>query len=181
MNDQLEFLSFVVERLEAAGVPYMLTGSVAMSLYGQPRMTRDVDLVVECTTTCADDWVRMFGADCYISAEAVADAIARGGMFNIIHNEGVAKADFIVRRNEEYRHVEFARRQRRRIGALEVSVVSREDLVLSKLLWWKEGASALQREDLVVLLETASGMETSYLENWAERLGVGPQLKDLLG
>jgi len=181
MDDQLEFLSFVVERLEAAGVPYMLTGSVAMSLYGQPRMTRDIDLVVECAGTHAEDWIRMFGDDCYISAEAAEEAIARGGMFNIIHNEGVAKADFIVRRSDEYRQLEFARRQRKRIGKLEVNVVAREDLVLSKILWWKAGESAQQREDLVVLLESAANMDMAYLEDWAARLGVGPQLRELLG
>lgn len=181
MDDQLEFLSFVVERLEAAEVPYMLTGSVAMSLYGQPRMTRDIDLVVECAGTRTEDWIRIFGGDCYISAEAVAEAIARGGMFNIIHNEGVAKADFIVRRSDEYRQVEFARRQRKRIGTLEINVVAREDLVLSKLLWWKDGESAQQRADLVVLLEAAVNMEMAYLEDWAARLGVGPQLRELLG
>lgn len=136
MNQQLEFLGFVVRRLDDAGVPHMLTGSVAMSLYGQPRMTRDIDLVVECAATDAAAWVRMFGGECYISPEAVADAIARGGMFNVIHNEGVAKADFIVRRDDEYRRVEFARRLRKRIA---------------------------------------------YLEDWAARLGVGPQLRELLG
>ncbi len=181
MNDQLEFLGYVVRRLEAAGVPYMLTGSVAMSLYGQPRMTRDIDLVVECAATRADDWVRMFGGECYVSQDAVAEAIARGGMFNVIHVEGVAKADFIVRRNDEYRQVEFARRQRRRIGELEVSVVAREDLVLSKLLWWKDGDSALQRADLVVLLEAATPMDQAYLESWADRLGVGAELRELQG
>ena len=181
MNDQLEFLGFVVRRLDNAGVPYMLTGSVAMSLYGQPRMTRDIDLVVECTSTDAAAWVRMFGAECYISPEAVAEAIARGGMFNVIHNEGVAKADFIVRRKDEYRQVEFARRQRKHIADLEVSVVAREDLVLSKLVWWIEGESPQQRADLLVLLESPAGLDLAYLEEWATRLGVGPQLREFLG
>ncbi|MBK7673102.1 MAG: hypothetical protein IPJ24_17210 [bacterium] len=181
MNDQLEFLGFVVRRLDAARVPYMLTGSVAMSLYTQPRMTRDIDLVVECASTNAADWVRLFGAECYVSAEAVADAIARGGMFNVIHNEGVAKADFIVRRDDEYRQVEFARRQRKHIAGLEVSVVAREDLVLSKLVWWKEGESPQQRADLVLLLESTAGMDLNYLEDWAARLGVVAQLRELLG
>ncbi len=180
MKDQLEFLHQVVSRLESAGIPYMLTGSVAMSLYSQPRMTRDIDLVVECADTRVEDWVRLFGDDCYVSAEAVSEAIARGGMFNIIHTEGVAKADFIVRRSEEYRQVEFARRQRRRIGDLDVMVVAREDLVLSKLLWWAEGESAVQLQDLRWLLESSASMDMAYLEDWAVRLGVGPKLQELL-
>lgn len=143
-------------------------------------MTRDIDLVVECTDTKAEDWVRLFGDDCYISPEAVTDAIARGGMFNIIHTEGVAKADFIVRGNEEYRHVEFARRLRRRIGDMDVMVVAREDLVLSKLLWWQDGESAVQLQDLRLLLESSADMDMDHLKNWAARLGVGPQLQELL-
>lgn len=180
MKDQLEFLHHVVSRLESAGIPYMLTGSVAMSLYSQPRMTRDIDLVVECTDTRAEDWVRLFGDDCYVSPEAVSEAIAHGGMFNIIHTEGVAKADFIVRRSEEYRQVEFARRQRRRIGDQDVMVVAREDLVLSKLLWWKKRESAIQLQDLQWLLESTAAMDMAYLEDWAARLGVGPKLQELL-
>jgi hypothetical protein len=180
LKDQLEFLHQVVSRLESAGIPYMLTGSVAMSLYSQPRMTSGIDLVVECAGTRAEDWVRLFGDDCYVSPEAVSEAIARGGMFNIIHTEGVAKADFIVRRSEEYRQVEFARRQRKRIADLDVMVVAREDLVLSKLLWWAEGESAVQLQDLRWLLESSASMDMAYLEDWAVRLGVGPKLQELL-
>ena len=46
MHAELEVLKIVSERLEAAHIPYMLTGSFAMAYYGQPRMTRDLDLVV---------------------------------------------------------------------------------------------------------------------------------------
>lgn len=151
-----------------------------MSLYTQPRMTRDIDLVVECAGTRTEDWVGLFGVDCYLSPEAVSEAIASGGMFNIIHTEWVAKADFIVRRNDEYRQTEFSRRQRRRIGELDVMVVAREDLVLSKLLWWQEGESAVQLQDLRLLLETPEAMDLKYLEDWAGRLGVGAKLKELM-
>lgn len=51
----------------------------------------------------------------------------------------------------------------------------------ARTIRWKEGDSALQREDLVVLLEHAADMDLAYLESWAARLGVGPQLEELLG
>jgi hypothetical protein len=76
--------------------------------------------------------------------------------------------------------VEFARRQRKRIADLDVMVVAREDLVLSKLLWWAEGESAVQLQDLRWLLESSASMDMAYLEDWAVRLGVGPKLQELL-
>jgi hypothetical protein len=128
MSEQLEMTLFLIDRLESAGIPYMLTGSVAMSTYIVPRMTMDVDLVVECDQTRPADWVALFGEDCYISLEAVRDAQARGGMFNIIHNQLIAKADIIVRRSSEYRKLEFSRRQVRTLAERDVYVVSPEDL-----------------------------------------------------
>lgn len=179
MNDQLEFLHLIVSRLDEAGIPYMLTGSMAMSLYSQPRMTRDIDIVVECHDTRPEDWVRLFAADCYVSAEAIKEALSRRGMFNIIHLEGVAKADFIVRRPEEYRQVEFERRLRKRVDGQEIHVVSPEDLVLSKLLWWKESDSAVQKSDLILLLESANTLDMTYIGFWAARLGVAERLEAL--
>ena len=179
MNDQLEFLHLIVSRLDEAGIPYMLTGSVAMSLYSQPRMTRDIDIVVECHNTRPEDWVRLFATDCYVSAEAVEEALSLGGMFNIIHLEGVAKADFIVRRPEEYRQVEFGRRLRKRVDGQEIHVVSPEDLVLSKLLWWEESDSAVQKSDLILLLDSADNLDMKYIEFWATRLGVTERLEAL--
>jgi hypothetical protein len=53
----------VSERLGAAGISFMLTGSVAMSCYAQPRMTMDIDLVVALTTADAETFVHLFEAD----------------------------------------------------------------------------------------------------------------------
>lgn len=58
MSEQLEFLKTIAARLDSAGIPYMITGSMAMALYARPRMTRDIDLVVECGATDAGALVR---------------------------------------------------------------------------------------------------------------------------
>ena len=46
MTEELQLLRDIVTRLDVAGIDYMLTGSVALNCYAQPRMTRDIDLVV---------------------------------------------------------------------------------------------------------------------------------------
>ena len=176
MNEQLEFAKLIATRLDAAGVPYMLTGSMALAVYATPRMTRDVDLVIECTNEDVDTLVRSFEADCYVSRDAVSDAVERRSMFNVIHDEWVVKADFIVRKDSEYRATELSRRRRLKIEDAELSVVAPEDLVLSKLVWWRDSDSDGQRLDIVAILESVAELDQDYLESWARTLGVADLL-----
>jgi len=96
MDEQLEFLKLIASRLDSAGIPYMMTGSMAMAIYSIPRMTRDIDLVVEVTPADVDRIVGLFSEDCYIDQDSVRQAVRAHGMFNIIHNDWVIKADFII-------------------------------------------------------------------------------------
>lgn len=181
MNEELDFLHSIAGRLESAGIPYMLTGSLAMAVYAQPRMTRDVDLVVECSAVSAADLTALFREDCYVSDEAVSNALANQGMFNVIQLEGVTKADFIIRRNEPYRLVEFDRRVLREVGGRDVFVVTPEDLFLSKLEWWSESDSALQKADLILLLDSVKTMDFDYIQSWATKLGLSHHLDRIKG
>jgi len=177
VDEQLEFVKLVVSRLESAGIPYMMTGSMAMSIYAVPRMTRDVDFVIECTPADASRIAELFKADCYVDESSVRRAAREHSVFNIIHSEWITKADFIVRKDEEYRKVEFDRRQSVDIDGVNVFVVRPEDLILSKLSWSMNGDSELQFRDAVSLCASASGLDWTYLESWAVVLGVAALLK----
>ncbi len=107
MDEQLEFLRLIAARLQAAGIPYMVTGSLALAVWAVPRMTRDIDVVVEVEGADARRLTGLFAEDCVIDEDAVQDAIARRGMFNVIHAEWIVKADFIVRKDTAYRKVEL--------------------------------------------------------------------------
>jgi len=179
MDEQSEFVKNIAGRLDSAGIPYMLTGSVALALYARPRMTRDVDVVIECRPDDVVKIVRAFGADCYVDANAVREAIASRTMFNIIHNEWVIKADFIVKKEDVYREVEFERRRRFVVEGVPVWVVALEDLVLSKLHWSRDSGSELQRSDVRLLLEAAPSLDRAYLEKWARHLGVQDLLTEV--
>ncbi len=85
MQNELDIVRDVSQRLDGAGLAYMLTGSMAMNYYAQPRMTRDIDLVVALAAHDIDTVVRLFHPDYYISREAVTDSIARESPFNLIH------------------------------------------------------------------------------------------------
>ncbi len=103
MDDQLEFVKLIASRLDSVGIAYMMTGSMSMAIYSIPRMTRDIDLVVELEPVDVDKIVKLFSDDCYIDRDSVRQAVNAHSMFNIIHNEWVVKADFIIKKNEEYR------------------------------------------------------------------------------
>jgi hypothetical protein len=170
VNSELDVLREVVSRLEAAAIPYMLTGSLAMSIYAEPRMTRDLDFVVELSPSDAGKVLGTFSGDFYISDEAVSLAVSTRGMFNLFHLAKLVKVDFIVRKDDEYRRLEFSRRRRLNLGGLEIWVASLEDLILSKLVWIRDGQSAQQRRDVSKLL--GAEIDNAYLAKWGRRLGV---------
>lgn len=175
---ELAVLSDVTTRLESAGFEYMLTGSVAMNYYSQPRMTRDIDIVVSLGDRDSSEMVSLFKGDYYVSADAVANATRQQSMFNIVHLESVVKVDFIVRKEIEYRRIEFDRRQRIRVGEAEFWIVSKEDLILSKLCWALDSRSELQLGDVRNLLSTNPDLD--YLNKWSSVLDVDQLLQDLV-
>lgn len=128
MNEQLEFAKLIATRLDSARIPYMMTGSMAMAIYAVPRMTRDVDLVIECAPADSDRVAALFEKDCYADRKSIRAATESRAAFNIIHTLWMVKADFIVRKNEPYREVEFGRRLRLDIDGVSISVVAPEDL-----------------------------------------------------
>ncbi len=179
MDEQLEFMKQVARRLRSAGLDYMMTGSMALAIYATPRMTRDIDVVLECTSEDIDTLVDLFVTDCYIDRGAVAEAVEQKGMFNIIHNEWIIKGDFIVRKDDAYRRQEFERRLEFDVDGVPLSVVAPEDLVLSKLLWARETESELQRRDVKEILSANVKLDRAYLTMWADRLGVDSLLREI--
>lgn len=138
MQSELDILRDVSSRLERCDIAYMLTGSMAMNYYAQPRMTRDIDLVVALALRDTDTVVRLFTPDYYVSRDAVSSSIAHESLFNLIHQESVIKVDCIVRKRSPYRRAEFDRRQRITIEDFSTWIMSKEDLIISKLDWAKD-------------------------------------------
>lgn len=179
MNDQLEVLKIVASRLGGAGIRYMVSGSTAMNYYAQPRMTRDIAVVVELQPTDVDRLVALFGADFSCDADEIREAIERKRMFNLIHLERVIKVDMVVRKDSAYRLEELSRRGAVEIDGSRIWLVSPEDLILSKLVWAKDSRSELQLRDVRNLLAAVTTLDWSYLERWATELSVSSDLAEL--
>jgi len=170
MQNELDIVRDISMRLEQAGIAYMLTGSMAMNYYAQPRMTRDIDLVVALTPQDTDTVVRLFTPDYYVSRDAVRTSIAHESLFNLIHQESVIKVDCIIRKGTPYRRAEFERRQRIAIEDFSTWIASKEDLIISKLWWAKDSRSEVQLRDVRNL--AATGCDADYIERWTKEMGL---------
>jgi hypothetical protein len=181
MSEQLDVLKLVAERLQRADIAYMISGSIALNYYAQPRLTRDIDIVVALRREDAERMTNLFAEDFYIDAEAVCNAIVQLGMFNIIHYDHVMKVDFIVRKETPYRQEEFARRSAVDIDGVTMWLVTAEDLLLSKLAWAAESRSEIQLQDVRNLIRSVADLDWTYIERWADELTLGELLREVRG
>jgi hypothetical protein len=170
----------VAARLDEAGIPYMVTGSMAANFYTTPRMTRDIDLVVELAEEDISRVVRLFQDEFYIDREMVQQAVRSRSMFNMIHTALVVKVDCVVRKESAYRREELARRRRVTVAGQSIAMVAPEDLILSKLDWAKDSRSQMQLDDVRSLLRSVPGLDTAYLNHWADRLGLAALYQEVV-
>jgi len=155
----------------------MVTGSIASAVYAVPRMTRDIDIVIHIAPAEGEKLIAAFKDDYYLDDETLLQAVRHQGMFNVIDQRTIIKIDFIIRKDDEYRRVEFDRRRQVAINGYRVWMVAPEDLILSKLLWGGKSESELQFRDVKQLLSVVKKMDTAYLRDWAARLGVADLLE----
>lgn len=179
MTDELTVLKLLAARLDAAGIPYMLTGSMAAGYYSEPRMTRDIDLVVELSAPDADRMAALLTPEFLLERETMVSAIRRRRIFNVIHVAAAVKVDIIVRKDAPYRHEEFSRRRQMMLDGQPMWLVSAEDLILSKLDWSKDRHSELQRRDVRGLLRDTPMLDHEYMNTWADHLGIRHLLDEL--
>ena len=181
---QQALLTRIVEALDGAGIPYMLTGSLVSSLQGEPRATHDIDLVIDIT---AGDVTRVTEAlsapEVYLDERAVGDATRRRTMFNLIDSSSGDKADFWLLTDDPFDRERFARRLRVEALGLGVSVSTPEDTILMKLRWSAQaGGSEKQLGDALRVYELQAGsLDEGYLDEWSVRLDVTAALAAIRG
>jgi len=148
----------------------MITGSVAMNYYAFPRMTRDIDIVIELQEIDKAALVNLFKDDFYIHLDSITEAIRNRGMFNIIHNKYVLKVDFIVKKSSLYRHTEFQRRHQIFVEGIPMWIVSPEDLILSKLWWSRNSHSEVQISDIRNIFASIDDLDIVYIDGWVAEM-----------
>ena len=170
--------------LEGLKIKYFVTGGLAVSVWGRPRATFDIDIVIELiepeVIPLAKALRKMSKAG-YFNEKAAMEAIRIKGEFNFIEPESGLKVDFWVNKNNELSLLEFRRRRQKKIDNYNIYFVSPEDLILNKLQWYRESKSTRQLEDIESILNiSGKKLDMKYLKQWAIKLGVKRVLDKLL-
>jgi hypothetical protein len=152
------FLVFL-EPLNRAAIPYMITGSVAGIVYGEPRVTHDVDLVVELDAHRIREFVELFpGDEFYCPPEsAIQTEISREtrGHFNLIHHATGFKADIYPVGQDPLHQWAMARRRTVEIEQTKVCFAPPEYVIVRKLQYYQEGGSAKHLRDIRSILDVS--------------------------
>jgi hypothetical protein len=170
MQNQIDIVRDISERLDAADIGYMLTGSMALNGYALPCVPHNLDFVIALRPANAEVMVRLFSPDYDISREAVDSAIAQQSFFNLFHRKNRIKVNCIICQKINYRLMEYSRRQRVKFEHFNTWIVSKEDLIISKLHWARKSRSPRHLRDVKNL--AATGCDTIYVERWTRALGI---------
>jgi hypothetical protein len=173
--EQSDLLRIATSELERLGVPYLVVGSLASGAYGEPRLTRDIDIVLDLKESQVVALCAAFATpDYYVSLPAAQEAVRRTGQFNVIHPASGNKVDFILARRDGWGKAQLARRRRvKLLPDLEGFVASPEDIILGKLWYYQEGGSEKHLRDIAGIVQLAAEpLDVAYIEQWATQLGL---------
>jgi hypothetical protein len=168
-----ELIRNITSSLDNKGIPYMISGSLAFNMYCIPRMSMDIDLVIELNLGNVNDFLEIFKTGYYIDKDTVIQEIKLHGMFNVIDHRSGFKMDFIIRKDSEYRRLEFSRKVRMMLMDIPVWMVAPEDLILSKLAWIQQLQSDKQSQDIRLLMALPD-IDREYIDYWCKKLNLNP-------
>ncbi len=168
-----ELLTSTIERLDRTGVPYMVTGSLASTYHGEPRATRDLDVVIDPTPESLGALVHALAeAGFYVDRAAAFEALRSRTQFNAIGPDAL-KIDFIIRQDRPFSAEEFGRRQAANLLGTPGYVATVEDMIIVKLEWARASDSHRQLRDVAGMVEVAGRrIDQTYVERWTAILGL---------
>ena len=170
-----ELMRHVAAVCERVGIPYRVVGSMASSLYGEPRSTNDIDLLLQLDASRVEAFCAAFPPpDFYCSLDAAREAVRTRFQFNILHPPSGLKVDIMIASDSEFDRAQFVRGGPLRVDdAHQVSVASPEDVIIKKLEYFKLGGSEKHLRDIVGILKVqAEAIDRAYLLDWIARLGL---------
>ena len=181
--EQETLLRKIGAALEKLEIPYLITGGLAVVVWGRPRFTADIDIVIEVRPEKTDVLVRSLVAlssDIFVDPETVVEAIRDQSEFNVVDPASGLKVDFWILRDDLFDRERMRRRVKRIVGGQVLFFISPEDLILVKLRWHKEGSSTRHLEDIESIVRIQENLDRDYLQRWATQQSTKATLEALL-
>lgn len=179
--DPRHLLVKIAQILEKLEIPYFITGGMAVLMWGRPRFTADIDILIEFKFTDIDKLevaLSALGEAGYIDKDAMREALLREGEFNFIDGDTGVKVDFWILKKNSFDVIRMKRKVPWNILGREVYFISPEDLILNKLLWCEESQSSRHLEDAESVFKISGDrLDKKYLKLWAEKLNVSELLR----
>lgn len=161
--------------LDKLKIDYFITGGFAVSVWGRPRATFDIDIVVKIIEPKIEplaNLLKSISKKGYIDKEIARQAVEQKGEFNFIDPDTGLKVDFWVEKDDLETKAQFNRRIVKKINNKKVYFISPEDLILNKLKWYKQTDSARHFEDIESIFKiSGKKLNKDYLSQQADRLG----------
>lgn len=185
MNEEsIQVTIAVIDALEKLGIRYLLSGSLASSLYGEPRATRDADILADLKPEHAELLPHLLEDEFYVSSDSIRQAVDRRGSFNLIHYRSVFKVDIFLPRTK-FDQNEFNRRALHTIPdtSRQIYLASIEDIILAKLKWYRDGkeVSNQQWRDVLGMFKANNArLDLTYMKKTAPELDVEDLLQRLI-
>ncbi|MGL6074234.1 MAG: hypothetical protein ACRC8S_08740 [Fimbriiglobus sp.] len=185
--DQIDLIKHVVDILESLNVPYALVGSWGSGVYGEPRFTRDVDIVIDLPAFLIPRFCAQFpGPEFYLNSDSVVEAVRDRFQFNLLHPASGNKIDFIMTREESWKTDQLARRRIVKLGinggSFPVYFSAPEDVILGKLWYHAEGGGERHLRDIAGILRTSQNrVDRSLIERWVKKLGYDAAWSSIIG
>lgn len=173
--EQYEFLTHIVRCLEALNIPYFITGAVASIAYGEPRLTNDIDIVVDLKEDDILQLKKYFPENnFYLDVDTAQKAVRQKRQFNIIHPASGLKADMMIPEKDALDESRFHRIKRLKpTEDTEANFASPEDVIIKKMQFYQEGQSDKHIRDIAGILQISEELiDFSYIDLWAKRLGL---------
>jgi hypothetical protein len=174
-----DFLLTFIRRLNLTQCPYMITGAAASIIYGEPRLTNDLDLVLDLKKSEIPGFAQAFPLEEFYCPpeEVIILEIGRPvrGHFNLIHHETGFRADVYLAGKDPLHHWGLANRKSVQVEDQAVWVAPVEYVILRKLEYYREGRSEKHLKDIVGMLEVS---EAQVNMAWLEEHIAERQLQD---
>lgn len=163
-------LKKVAKILRKLKIPYLVTGGVAVVVWGRPRYTADIDIIIELKSKMVKEFVAALGKEGFVDENVVNEALKYQSEFNFLDKETFMKVDFWILQDSDFDRSRLKRAVARKIYGQRIYFSSPEDLILKKLLWFNESKSTRQLEDIhSVLAIIKDKLDYDYLRKWAKK------------